>query len=134
MRLGLVTYQWGRDWDVPTLIDKCEKTGVLGVELRTQHKHGVEPTLSPAQREEVRKRFADSTVVVLGYGANDEYHSPNPAILQKNIGNTKNLLHLSHDIGGSGVKVKPSAFPEGVSRERTIEQIGNSASSWKVCF
>lgn len=126
MRLGLVTYQWGRDWDLPTLISNCEKTGVLGVELRTQHDHGVEPTLTPSQRKEVKKRFADSPVVLLGYGANDAYHSPNPAILQKNIGNTKNLLHLSHDIGGSGVKVKPNAFPEGVSRARTIEQIGNS--------
>ena len=35
MRFGLVTYQWGRDWDLPTLIENCEKTRVLGVELRT---------------------------------------------------------------------------------------------------
>ena len=35
MKLGLVTYLWGRDWDLPTLIANCEKTGFLGVELRT---------------------------------------------------------------------------------------------------
>ena len=43
MRFGLVTYQWGRDWDLPTLISNCEKTGYLGVELRTEHAHKVEP-------------------------------------------------------------------------------------------
>ena len=43
---GLVTYQWGADWDVQTIIDNCTKTKALGVELRTQHAHKVEPNLS----------------------------------------------------------------------------------------
>ena len=37
MKLGLATYQWGKDWDLPTLIANCEKAGLSGVELRTQH-------------------------------------------------------------------------------------------------
>jgi sugar phosphate isomerase/epimerase len=126
MRIGLVTYQWGRNWDLPTLIANCEKTKVLGLELRTEHKHAVEINLNKQQRQEVKKRFEDSPVVLVGYGANDEYHSPDPAVLKKNIENTKALLHLMHDVGGTGVKVKPNAFPEGVPREKTIEQIGQS--------
>ncbi len=50
MKLGLVTYQWGKDWDLPTLIANCEKAGFLGVELRTQHAHGVETSLSASER------------------------------------------------------------------------------------
>ena len=50
MRIGLVTYLWGQDWDLPTLLANCEKTSILGVELRTQHAHGVEVELSPDQR------------------------------------------------------------------------------------
>ncbi len=46
MKLGLVTYLWGKDWDLPTLIANCEETGLLGVELRTEHAHGVETSLS----------------------------------------------------------------------------------------
>src|SRR5262245_57882116 len=57
IRFGLVTYQWGKDWDLPTLITNCSKAGALGVELRTTHKHGVEPTLTDAERAAVRKRF-----------------------------------------------------------------------------
>ena len=27
MKFGLVTYQWAKDWDLPTIIANCEKTG-----------------------------------------------------------------------------------------------------------
>ena len=68
MKLGLVTYQWGKDWDLPALISNCEKGGFLGVELRTQHAHGVETSLSAGERSEVKKRFADSSVTCVGLG------------------------------------------------------------------
>ncbi len=50
--LGLVTYLWAKDWDIPTLIKNCSATGMLGVELREQHAHGVGTDLSC--REEKR--------------------------------------------------------------------------------
>jgi hypothetical protein len=51
MKLGLVTYLWGKDWDLPTLIDNCEKSGMEGVELRTEHAHRVEIDLNSKQRK-----------------------------------------------------------------------------------
>jgi sugar phosphate isomerase/epimerase len=126
MKFGLVTYEWGKDWDLPTLIANCEKTGVLGLELRTQHAHKVETNLSATQREEVKKRFADSPVTCLGYGSNYEYHSPDPAKLKENIEGTKAYIKLCHDIGSTGLKVKPNTLPEGVSKEKTIAQIAAS--------
>ncbi|MDC0287816.1 sugar phosphate isomerase/epimerase [Rubripirellula sp.] len=124
MQLGLVTYLWGKDMDLPTLLDVCEKSGVMGVELRTQHAHGVEPVLSKAQRAEVKKRFADSPVELVGYGSNAQYHENNPAKVKANIALTKEYIRLMHDCGGSGVKVKPNGFVKDVPREKTIEQIG----------
>lgn len=126
MRLGLVTYQWGKDWDLPTLIANCEQTGLLGVELRTQHAHGVETSLNPAQRAEVKKRFADSIVTCVGYGSNFEYHSPDERTLRDNIEQTKEYIKLCKDIGATGIKVKPNTLPSGVSREKTIAQIAAS--------
>jgi sugar phosphate isomerase/epimerase len=126
MKLGLVTYQWAKDWDLPTLINNCEKTEVLGVELRTGHAHGVETTLSPSQRAEVKKRFADSNVTCIGYGSNFEYHSPDPAILRKNIERTKECIKLCNDIGSSGIKVKPNDLPDLIAKEKTIAQIAAS--------
>ncbi len=126
MRFGLVTYLWGQDWDLPTLIANCEKTKIYGVELRTQHKHGVEPSLNAQQRKEVKKRFADSPVEYVGPGTNQDYHHTDKAKLKKSIEGTKAFIKLSHDCGGTGVKVKPNALPSGVEPAKTIEQIGKS--------
>lgn len=126
MNIGLVTYQWGKDWDLPTLIQNLEKSKVLGVELRTQHAHNVKPALNSNQRKDVKKRFSDSPVVLLGYGSNMQFDSPDPAIVRQNIEGSKELLKLTHDIGSSGLKVKPNQFHEGVPHEKTLEQIGRS--------
>jgi len=126
MKLGLVTYLWAKDWDLPTLIANCEKTGYLGVELRCDHAHGVETKLSASERADVKKRFENSLVTCIGYGSNFEYHSPDPATLRKNIDQTKEYIKLCKDIGASGIKVKPNNLPKEVSKEKTIAQIAAS--------
>ena len=126
MRFGLVTYLWGQDWDLPTLLANCAKTGVLGVELRTQHAHGVESNLSAAQRRAVKARFADSPVTLVGLGTNFDFHHTDRSRLAKSIQGAKDYVKLSYDCGGSGVKVKPNDLPKGVPYEKTIEQIGES--------
>ncbi|TDU63105.1 sugar phosphate isomerase/epimerase [Prosthecobacter fusiformis] len=126
IQFGLVTYMWGAEWDLPTLITNCEAADVLGVELRVQHAHKVEPALNAEQRKEVRLRFENSSVKVLGMGTNAMFHSPDAAELQKNIASAKEYIKLSHDIGGSGVKVKPNNLPKDVPVEKTLEQIGKA--------
>lgn len=126
MAFGLVTYQWGADWDLPTLIANCTKTRVLGVELRTTHAHGVEPNLDAQQRREVKQRFADSPVTLVGLGSAEDYHRPEPGAVERAIENTKAFVKLSHDVGGSGVKVRPNDLPKNVPPEKTIEQIGRA--------
>ena len=121
-----MTYLWGKDMDVPTLIEQCSAAGLTGVELRTTHKHGVEPTLSAAQRAEVKKRFADSPVKLVGIGSDERFDNPDAAVLGKAMAATKDFLVLSKDIGSSGVKVKPDRFHPKVERQKTIEQIGKS--------
>ncbi len=126
MKFGLVTYLWGQDWNLPTLIANCEKTGVLGVELRTEHAHGVEASLTQAQRRDVRRRFTDSRVTLVGLGTNFAFHYPEASRLAKEIEGAKQYIKLAHDCGASGVKVKPNDLPKGVPYEKTIEQIGEA--------
>ncbi len=75
LKLGTVTYNIAKDWDVPTIIKSLTEVGMDAVELRTTHKHGVEIALSPAARAEVRKQFADSAVKIGGLGTTCEYHA-----------------------------------------------------------
>lgn len=124
MKLGMVTYQWGANWDLPTIIRYCSQTGFQGVELRTTHKHGVEVSLTREQRADVQKRFADSPVELIGLGSVCEYHSPDPAVVKKNIELTKEFIILAHDIGSTGVKVRPNGLVKGKDKQGTAAQIG----------
>jgi sugar phosphate isomerase/epimerase len=125
-QLGTVTYNIAKDWDLPTLLDVCRKVGLAAVELRTTHKHGVEPSLDRAARTEVKKRFADSGVVCWGCGSVCEFHSPDPGTVRRNIETCKQFVQLTADIGGRGVKVRPNGLPKDVPIEKTLEQIGKS--------
>lgn len=126
MKLGMVTYMWGAEWDLPTLIDNCEQAGFAGVELRSTHAHGVEVSLSKPERAEVRKRFADSPVECVGLGSACEYHSEDHGVVRQNIDLTREFVILSEDVGGTGVKVRPNGFVKGEPREKTIERIGTA--------
>ncbi len=126
MKLGLVTYQWAKDWDIPTIIKNCTATNIGGVELRVEHAHGVTLDLNAKQRAEVRRMFADSPIEIIGMGTNEQYDWVEQDKLKQSIETTKRWLQLSKDIGGSGVKVKPNAFHENVPKEKTLEQIGKA--------
>ncbi len=127
-RFGFTTYQWGKDWDIPTLITNCCKARAFGVELRTSlsYAHGVELELDAQQRREVKKRFEDSPVALVGIATSERFDSPEAAKLKAAIENTKSYIKLSRDIGGSGVRVFPNSFHDDVPREKTIEQIGGA--------
>jgi len=123
---GMVTYIWGKDLALPELLDCLARAKVLGVELRTQRAHKVEPDLSPAERAEVKKRFADSPVTLVGLGTAEDLHHADPKALRKAVETTKAFIKLSHDVGGSGVKVRPNDLPKNVPEEKTIAQIGKT--------
>ena len=65
MQLGAVTYNVLKDMDLDTLIKTLEATGFEAVELRTTHKHGVEPGIPEAERMRVRGLFERSKVRLL---------------------------------------------------------------------
>lgn len=128
MKLGLVTYNLANDWDVPTIIDKCQTTGFQGVELRTTHAHGVEPNLSAEARREVRQRFEDSGITLWGLGSVCEFHSDDPAIVCQNVETCHAFVKLAADVGARGVKVRPNGLQEdkGVPVEKTLKQVGEA--------
>lgn len=126
IQLGFVTYLWGKDWDIATIIKNCAQTHIGGVELRVDHAHKVMPELNASQRSEVRKQFADSPVKIIGLGTNQQYDYPDQQKLKASIERTKEFIRLSADVGGSGVKVKPNALHKEVPAEKTLAQIGSS--------
>lgn len=126
MKFGLVTYLWGKDWDIPTLITNCTAAGIFGVELRIDHAHGVNIEMTAEERQSVKDQFSQSKVEIVGMGTNQKFDYPDNEELRKSIEIAKEFVKLSYDIGGSGVKVKPNGFHKEIPKEKTIEQIGKS--------
>jgi len=126
LRVGTVTYNIARDWDIETIIKNLSEVGMEAVELRTTHAHGVEITLPAEKRQSVRKRFEDSAVKIGGLGTTCEYHASDPALLRKNIEETKEWIKLARDVGSPSVKVRPNGLRKDVPEDKTLEQIGKS--------
>jgi sugar phosphate isomerase/epimerase len=125
-KLGLVTYNVAKDWDLPTLLRLCKAAGIAAVECRTTHRHGVEPALSKDERRKVKQQFADAGVLFWGCGSVCEFHSDDPAVVKKNIETCKEFVQLTADLGGKGVKVRPNGVVKGKTVAESCQQIGES--------
>jgi sugar phosphate isomerase/epimerase len=125
-QLGIVTYNIAKDWDLATILARLERLEYAGVELRTSHAHKVEVNLTKAERDDVRKRFEDSPVDLAGLGSAFEYQAADPAVVRKNIDDTKEYVRLAHDVGAPGVKVRPNGIPRGADLDATLRQIGRA--------
>ena len=123
MQLGAVTYNVLKDLDVDSIIQTLEAAGFTAVELRTEHKHGVEPSLSAEDRQKVKAKFAASKVRLVSLGSTCEFHSPKPEERQRQVGIGRQFVDLAHDTGAWGVKVRPNGFPKELPKETTIKNI-----------
>jgi sugar phosphate isomerase/epimerase len=124
IRLGAVTYNVLRDWDLETIIGKLEEAGGFeGVELRTTHKHGVEPSLNARERTRVRRRFERSKIRLVSFGTTCEFHSADPAVRKQNVETGIEFVDLAQDTGAIGIKVRPNDMPKEVPPETTIRNI-----------
>lgn len=124
MLLGAVTYNVLKDWDLEKIITTLEASGFHGVELRTEHAHKVEPSISAAEREKVAQRFMHSRVRLVSFGTTCEFHSPDAAVRRKQVETAKSFIDLAHDTGAWGIKVRPNGLPKEVPVDTTIGNIG----------
>src|SRR5438132_2960602 len=82
MHLGIVTYNVAKDWDLDTILKNCKTAGVEGVEFRTTHAHGVEPSLNAEQRAEIRRKCGEASLLQVSLGTVCEFQSPDASIVR----------------------------------------------------
>ena len=130
VKLGLLTYDIAKDWDLPTLLDRAREIGFEGIELRVDlnHRHGVELDRTREERKRIREICRDAGIAICGLGSGCMYDSPNPKVLKENIERTKRLLGLTADVGAPGLKVFGNNLHEGegISKEHTIRQVAEA--------
>ena len=96
------------------------------MELRTGHKHGVEPSMSAAERTRIRRRFESSRVRLLSYGTTCRFQSRDPAERQQQVEIGKQFVDLARDTGALGIKLQPMGLPADVPQETAIGYFGAS--------
>jgi len=128
MKLGLLTFNMAKEWDLDTILEKCQTLGLGGVEFRTdqEHAHGVEITTTDDERATIRSKFDKANLEIIGLSTGCKFDSPDPDELSENITRTKQHLDLCADLGGGGVKVfgNNTHADDGIPEEDTIQQIG----------
>jgi len=122
--LGITTYNVLMDWDLDKIIQTLPGLGFEAVELRTTHKHGVEPSLGQPERLAVRKKFEAGKLRLLSYGTVCEFQAVDPAVRRKNVDIAKEWILLARDTGAMAIRVRPNGLPGEVSPETTIQNIG----------
>lgn len=141
IHLGCVTYNVLKDYDVDTIIQKLSAAAFEAVELRTEHKHGVEPTLDATAREQVKAKFEKSRIRLLSLGSTCEFESPDPEERRKQLETGRKFVELAHDVGAWAVKVRPNGLPKDKSisiesTEKTIasglREMGEYGKRWGV--
>ena len=123
MHLGAVTYNVLKDWSLPEIVSKLESAGYEAVELRTGHKHGVEPEISTPERIQVSRLFQKSKVRLLSFGTTCEFQSPDAAVRAQNVALAKKWIELAHDTGAWGIKVRPNGIAPQETVETTVPRI-----------
>ena len=123
---GSVTYNVLKDFDLEAIIRLLEGAGFEAVELRTGHKHGVEPSIGREDRARVRRLFEASKVRLVSYGTTCRFQSPDAAERGKELETARQFVDLAHDTGAFGIKIQPMQFPAGVPVSTTIENFGAS--------
>ncbi len=109
-----------------TIIRILAEARFEAVELRTGHKHGVEPSIGQQERARVRRLFEQSKIRLVSYGTTCRFQSPDPAERRQQVDIAKQFVDLAHDTGALGIKIQPMGFPEGVPKETTIQNFGAS--------
>lgn len=113
MTFGWNTGGLAERWDLDMLLEIAKEAGVHGVELGAGHGHGVALTLSPEARDEVRSKFEQAGLELIGMSVPAILEGGSPEALMTAADMVKQHVRLSHDAGGSGVRLRLGSFKGG---------------------
>ncbi|MYA03543.1 MAG: sugar phosphate isomerase/epimerase [Caldilineaceae bacterium SB0664_bin_22] len=105
------------------MLDTAADLGYAGIEPRVDanHAHGVETSLSPAQRRDVRARVADSAADICCIASSSRYSEP--ATLEENLAQTRREIALAGDLGVPVLRVFGGQIADGIDRDAAIDNL-----------
>lgn len=127
MKLSLLTYNLGRDFELEELIRICEAYDYDGIEFRSGvGPHGVELEATTEERKEIKQRMEDSTLEIAGIGTSCRFESLDDAERREQIDEAKRYIDLAAEVGCPRIRVFGNSFPEGADKDEVIENVGEA--------
>ena len=107
-------------WDLPTILAKAAEYGYQGFEPRvgSGHAHGIELGISGQACREIRKKCADSGIMLCCLASSVKYSSPDDKEYRANIESCKSHVRLAADLGIKLIRVFGGRLPEPKAQNR----------------
>jgi sugar phosphate isomerase/epimerase len=104
----------------------AKRYGYDGIEPRLDagHAHGIEVSLSAAQRQAVRRQVADSGVTLACLATSLRY--ANPEQTETMVADTLTRIDLAADVGASAIRVFGGQIPKDLPRPKAIELVAGA--------
>lgn len=129
MKLSLLSFNIGKEMELPVLLKAARDHGFAGVELRMQqnHAHGVDLHLDADGRQRVRDLFDDALVDISGLTLSNRFESPDPAARAQSVAEVKQYIELAADLDAGRVRVFGNDMPKDgdVTRAEVIAYVGD---------
>ncbi len=127
MKLALLTYNIGRDFELDELIRICEEYDYDGIEFRSGvGPHGVEISATEEERAKIREKMAGTPVEIAGIGTGCRFEALDDAERREQIDEAKAFVDLAADIGCPRIRVFGNNFPEGADKDTVINNVGEA--------
>ncbi len=111
------------------MLATAEELGYAGLEprLSSNHVHGIETTLSWAQRQAVKAQVADSPVSLGCLAVSSCFADPSTS--SGYLENLRKELELAADLGVPAVRVFGGQFPASISRDHAIDIVSEALTA-----
>ena len=103
-----------KEWDLDTILAKAKEYGFDGFEPRVEsnHKHGIELSLTKSEREHVKAKCENSGIILSCLATSVQYSSTDDTEYRRNIENCKQHIILASDLGIKLLRVFGGTIPE----------------------
>lgn len=115
------------DWNLETVVKRAVEYGYDGVELRVKGKQHVDVDLTPDERKQVRRLFADNKVEVAALGTYAFFNSDKKEELESNRNGLLKCIDLAVDLGAPFIRSfigDPKGLPEEQVIRNTVDYLG----------
>ena len=111
------------------VLNLAKQYGYDGIEVRidSEHKHGVEPGNSAAERNETRRKAEDVGVEICCVATSCMYADPGKT--RKAVDHTLRCIDLAGDVDSPRLRVFGGIIPESIDREESIDRLADALRS-----